>query len=337
MEKKSEIKKTEYEDYLNKIEYYAFQKKLKKEIKELLFLNDVDLKKIIESINIPDIPEKYNRYQKLMNQMKKNADEKKSESAKKSCYHNFDFWEPKIKIAQKVANQEITIPEASAELKWSLLWTCVFLSRIQNKQLLEQLRPFLLQFGFGIIKEKKKDLNSFSEQFLKEIMLMSLTYRVSFKVLAEILDTTIEELITFFAKFEDLFSSMSYLFEETLNEDEQNEKLAKYRARQYLKTRNKLLIYDTILFETIHKNISNLSQEERDLIAWYPIKYNYSLEICEKTLKRNRQTISLLQEELAMRNMIFAEKLDFYKKNRQQIGSKYIYENTKFSRGGGSK
>lgn len=305
------------------------------------------------------------RYQNLKNQIDANANRRKSESAK--VYSEFQKPFPntntKIELVERIASSEITIFEASKKLNMSLLELCVYLINIQDKELSLKLKSILTEYGFGKKLDKRKSLRIYPIETQREILLMTLTYRVSLNSLSDWFGTTIEDVIETFLSFRDYFDSVNLLFEETILEDENTKKWALFYGKEYWHTRNSLVkkknkakkekkkdeievikieldqlrskINGIALLEALKKSPKDLTQEEKDLIAWYPLKYNLSVAESANRLGKDRTTIDKYQENLAERNMIFAEKMNLYKKKYQKIHDKFIQENVNFSRGGG--
>lgn len=358
------IKESEYEDYLNKIEYYVFQNYLVREINSLLSINDRDFNKIISSLINPNSPNyDENRYNKIKNQIRLNANKRKSEEAKNyAFYQKPKISDAKFEIIKKVANQELDVFEAAKKLNIPLLTFFIYLTEVKEEELIVQLKPILSQYGFGKKLDNSKSLSSYPLETQKEILLMALTYRVSFQNLSDWFGFTIEDVITTFSALDYFQKSLYYLFEETIVENEQNKESALMYAKEYWHQRNILMkalneakkenkeatidylkmklnklrfkINDSLLKELVKKDSRTLTEEEKDLIAWYPLKYYYSLSQCEKLLCKDRKTIINYQENLTERNKIFSEKLDFYRAKYQLIQEQYVEYSTNFSRGG---
>ena len=64
------------------------------------------------------------------------------------------------------------------------------------------------------------------------------------------------------------------------------------------------------MISTIGKSINALTQEEKDAIAKFRLKYGASKKWCEGQLRRDKRTITRIDEDLASRNQIFKEKID---------------------------
>ncbi len=85
-------------------------------------------------------------------------------------------------------------------------------------------------------------------------------------------------------------------------------------------------IDDTPLKASIGKNVIFLTQEEKDLIARYPLKYYISLNRCYDELKRGRPLIMSCIEDLAKRDVIFNEKIEKYLEKYQEYRYSAIFK-----------
>lgn len=219
---------------------------------------------------------------------------------------------------------------------------------------------------------EEASLKKYPQQVQLELLLMALTYRVSFKTIAKWFHTSIADVIETFIKFNSLFDSVVGLFEETVNEDEINEKKAFAHAKEYWNNRNTLikklnaakksndkeaiaeikskikelhaLIDDTRLDEISTKQFVNLTSEERGIIARYRIKYNLSHHEVEKRLSFSRENIKKCEEELALKDPVYDEKFDILNRHHKEayyMIYKHIEGNNSeedvphFGRGGG--
>lgn len=305
------------------------------------------------------------RYQNLKNQIDTNANKRKSESSKIYSELQKPFPNTKMKLVKKIVANEITIFAASKKINISLLAFFLYLVNIQDKELVLELKPILAKYGFGKKADNGKSLRTYPEETQREILLVALTYRVSFNSLSDWFGTTIEDVIETFLSFDDLFDSVNLLFEETIVEDENSKKWSLFHAKEYWRHRNSLVkklnvakqenniekieiikielnklrsrINDGLLREALKKDPRYWTNDEKDLLAWYPLKYNLSVTESANRLGKDRMTIDRCQENLAERNMVFADKMNFYKGKFQIISDKYVQENVDFSRGGGSR
>lgn len=343
---------------IDEIERRVFSGQLMIEIKTVF--TEKLVRKAVNDLKILD----EERYNKLKKQIESNAHNKFVENAKKSTFNHNPYHtkeEEVSKIVNKLVANEINLFEASQELNIHLLQLFLNLIEINDEELKEKLKPILEMYGFDKKMENSRSLSSYSIELQKEIILMALTYRVSFKTIAEMFHTTMEDVIRTFLHSKDLLESLDLLFEETINEDEINEKVGKAYAKKYWKERNELIkalneakksgdeekiqeikmeikklhskIDDSFILEKIENNTRDLKQEEKDRIAWFPLKYNLSIIETRRRLHMHVETIMKYQEDLAKRNMIFCEKLDFYKKRFQLVRTMYTTEGENISRG----
>lgn len=266
----------------------------------------------------------------------------------------------KLKVTIKFANYELSLIEAANELHIPILEYFVYLIRIKEPELKELLNPILFQFGVDETKETKFSLQSVPENIQKEYLLLSLTYRVSFKNLSKIIGCSVEDIIYSFLSFTEYFKSVNYLFVETMYESELSEKLAFSKAKEYHLKRNRLLkamnekeeekeklkqeikllqqeINDTFILNIRKKDINEFTLQEKDAIAMYPIKYNLSLRECADKLSISKNFITKCQNNLAERKPIFAEKLNLFQAKSDSLSISYIEDKIKNSRGGGSR
>lgn len=178
----------------------------------------------------------------------------------------------------------------------------------------------------------------FKKEFLVEIALMALTYRVSYKNLAKLLKISEEEISSSLESLSEFSLPLYQLKKETINEDKINERVAYINARNYLLERNKLImelreakrtktpdevkkcqenikkhfakVDDTIVASTIGKRTQELTEKELESITRYRLKYGLSKKACSSIIRRGTKTIKALEERLAEKNPIFKEKIE---------------------------
>jgi len=199
------------------------------------------------------------------------------------------------------------------------------------------------------------ELKILKNKTIQELILMALTYRVSYKNLAILLNSSEEEIKEVFESFLDMQEILRYLDFETRNEDEINQRVAYINAKNYLNKRQLImkelilakkennkdaikeakekldkhfeLVNDSFVLSTVNKNISELTQEECDAISRFRLKYGASKKWSTTQLKRDRRTINRLDEELAQRNPIFREKIellnDYWHERRKEFTMEY--------------
>lgn len=285
---------------------------------------------------------------------------KTEEILSKNKFNFSKIQDRRYQYAKKVASFELSIIEASHELKIPLLDFFTYLIEIKDEELKELLEPILFPLGIDDSKQARISLQAYPKNVQKEFLLLSLTYRVSFKSLARIIGSTVEDILYTFLSFEEYFDSVNYLFFETMNEDEFSEKLAFTNAKKYYLKRNKLIkalkeamggkeelkqqiqklhqeINDSLLTSIVQKDGKNLTQNERDFLAMYPIKYGLALMECERKLFISRKTFHKYQNDLAERKPIFADKLNIYQAKSDFLSNKYVEDRVKNYRGGGSR
>lgn len=339
-------------EIIKKIEMYASQNYVKYEVQLKLSLSRTSFDKILHTLSV-HYPE---RYKKIQTQLMMNANNRKRSqfNLENKLSSNQS---KKLEYAKRIANYELSLIDAAKKLHIPPVEFFAYLINVKDFELSELLKPVLLQFGVDEEKKAKISLQSYSPKVQKEFLLLSLTYRVSFKSLAKIIGSSVEDIVFSFLSFNEYFDSVNYLFIETLYENEYSEKLAFSKAKEYYLRRNKLMktlkertegkeeiqkelkelqqeIYDTRIANAIKKDIREFTQEDKDLVAMYPIKYNLSLSESEKKLSINRKTISKYQNDLAARKPIFADKLNLYNFNRDLAFEHLVADNVKNSRGG---
>ena len=197
------------------------------------------------------------------------------------------------------------------------------------------------------------ELKKLQAKVLKEVVLVALTYRVSYKNLARIFNTTIDDVKESFAILDFDTKALYFLNEETKLEDEINEKYAYTYAKNYFNKRNKIikglqtatdkeeiaklklelkelyrLIDDSLVNESKDKKV--LNNEEKEAIAKYRLKYHLSLNSMKDIVKRDKDTIKKFEYELAESNEIYKEKLEELNNYYDKDNKNYFYN--KFQR-----
>lgn len=180
------------------------------------------------------------------------------------------------------------------------------------------------------------EVSKLSDNKILEIVLLALTYRLSLKSLCEIYKTSEEDIKNAILKLkeENLSRALYFLNIETINEDEETKEYSKNKVMYYIKKKNLLLkkmvgtndskrkddykilikelyhqIDDTIVNNTIGKKLSDLTDEEKDALASYRLKYYCSLTLAKKVLHRDKQSIINIEQQKALKDPIFARKL----------------------------
>lgn len=201
----------------------------------------------------------------------------------------------------------------------------------------EKLRGVLEQFKEKYKGLEDKKIREYPQNVQEEIILMALTYRLSFVNMTRIFKTTIDDILAIYENFRETHSRfLLYLAIETDTEDKQNEYIACAKAKVYFQKRNKIIkqlnetteeekkeelksvlrelhteIDDAIVLGTIGKKTGDLTEVEQDAIARYRVKYSLGLVECKTILKRDRETIRNYESNLAEKNIVFREKLEF--------------------------
>lgn len=184
----------------------------------------------------------------------------------------------------------------------------------------------------------KLDTDKLTLKVIKELILMSLTYRISYKNLSKLLNAEEEAIRNVFKKIPEFASTLHWLDIETINEDEIDERVAYINGFNYLQKRKKLLkqisiakkrndvqevnhlrnqlkkhfqlIDDSIVNGTLDKPLSALTEEERDAIAKYRVKYFLSKNHFENRIGRAKVIITKLEQELGEKNPVWRGKIE---------------------------
>ena len=168
------------------------------------------------------------------------------------------------------------------------------------------------------------ELKNANSKILKEIVMVALTYRVSYKNLARIFGTTIEDVKEAFYLLDFQTRALYFLDEETKLEDEINEKYAYTYAKNYFNKRNKIinalrnetdkakieklklelqelcsLVDDSIVLRINGKYVNQLNDREIESIAKFRLKYWMSLTAAKKVLNRDKSTIHRIEKMYA--------------------------------------
>ena len=177
------------------------------------------------------------------------------------------------------------------------------------------------------------ELKKASYKTQQEVALVALTYRTSYKSLAILLGTTVEDIEETFRFLDNLSVSLHYLNQETLNEDTMAEEIAFNKTKEYFlkktklhkmknnddPTRKELLeefnllrrdVYDQDIRGLLTKTHRELSEEEKEKLARYRLKYYLSVRAIKRNFKLGQITINKIEEELAKKDPIYSDKLD---------------------------
>lgn len=193
-------------------------------------------------------------------------------------------------------------------------------------------------------------LEKASFKLQQEVALVALTYRTSYKTVASILGTTIDDIEKTFKYLDNLSISLHYLNQETLNENEIAEEIAFNKTKNYfLKKQNcikkikesapdkeealkefNLLrreIYDQDIRLLLQKTHRELTNEDKEKLARYRLKYYLSLRAIDRNFKLGRGMINRIEEELASRDSIYSDKLDLLHYVYDQQRDNYFSKN----------
>ena len=179
-------------------------------------------------------------------------------------------------------------------------------------------------------KVENSVFEKFSLNTQREILLMALTFRVSYKTLAKMFGTVREDVVQMVNKYSDLRPAMDWLDKETMSESSRFEFYAYRRARKYWDERNEIIkkdknskeefkekmrelhsqIDDSIVSSVVEKRNGRLTPQEREMIARYRLKYGLPMVACAEQLCFDRKTISQVSEELAIQDPVFRVKIE---------------------------
>ena len=85
------------------------------------------------------------------------------------------------------------------------------------------------------------NMDNLKLDIIKELVLMTLTYRISYQNLSRLLRASEEDIKRAFSKVDQCSSSLYHLEHETQNEDEINARVAYVHGYNYLKERKQLM------------------------------------------------------------------------------------------------
>lgn len=228
------------------------------------------------------------------------------------------------------------------------------------------------------LKPENSVFAQFSENKRKEIILMALTFRLSYKTLAAMFGTTIEDIVVYLEGISATKHAMQFLNIETINESFRLEIKAYQSAKKYWDERNHLInaikeiqknsnikvnestedaistlktelkelrkqIDDSIVIGTKNKRINELTDEEKNALARYRLKYASTIRQCVDMLYFDRYSMQKLEKELSKLDPIFKEKIDrlnsyWYNEREEYYDNDILEEQTsQFGRGGGSR
>lgn len=251
-----------------------------------------------------------------------------------------------------IANKRLTVLEASKILKTSVDKVLDILKQVEDEDLKEKLKPIIMQYGHT--ENKSNVLSSLSSKTKKEIILMTLTYRVSKSNLCRLFNTTMEDVDKLCNEFEDFKDPLYFLNLETINESEKLSEYAYKSALKYWKTRNEYVrvlknakknndqekiqymqdklrklheeIDDTFIAEISLTVKEVLTEEKIEAIARFRLKYNLTLRKCESILNYSNDTIKRCCDFYAEKDPIYAIKLAKLNEDNTLRSTKYHAE-----------
>lgn len=220
-----------------------------------------------------------------------------------------------------------------------------------NPELAKEVKQHKNVFG-----TKKVKVSDFNKQLIEELILLSLTYRISYKSMAQLLKTTEEDVKENFEKVDKFYIPLYYLVVETCNEDEINERYAYIKGHNYLTERKKIvkeindakaakdqnalesaqekfrklmtLIDDSIVSSLTDKKPSTFTEQEKEAVSRYRLKYAMAKKECARRIGHSAKTILSLDQELSEKNVIFKEKIerldDFWREKQKEIATEYL-------------
>lgn len=326
------IPEESYSEYIDKIEKLVFDGLNNTAIIKELHLPNGNLKKIIDTLNNPNssiYDEK--RYKAIILQQEKN----KLNSIKNSDFTKRKL-DKKLALTKMLVNNEITFFEVCRALNYLPANYFHYLISLTDVELKSALEPFFLSLGIDLDEKPTKKLSDYKTKTLKEIVLVALTYRVSFKSIAKLFKVSFIDVFNTFFYFDSYSFALIQLFNETFCEGEIEEKRALYYAKEYYKKRNEIVkklndakklnneslieqynnelkyltssIDDTLLIEGIKNSSYHMTKKERDMLARFQLKYYLSNEVCAEILSIDSKTVFRATENLRKEDRIFDEK-----------------------------
>jgi hypothetical protein len=196
-------------------------------------------------------------------------------------------------------------------------------------------------------------IENFKDQTKKEIVLMMLTYRLSLKNTAKLLNIAENEVVNLCdsvtAHDKNMTDALEILNIETKNELEEVSKIAYNNALEYWNLRNTIIkginqaknkkdeeklkrlrekrkelyteIDDTKLIETF--KVTHLNEEQKEQIARFRLKYGLSLQNYYSLIHRGKDTVRISCEELSKKDPIYRDKLEMLNSYWNEISRKY--------------
>lgn len=196
------------------------------------------------------------------------------------------------------------------------------------------------------IQKRNFELSKAPFNLKKEVALVALTYRTSYKSLATILGTTEDDIEYSFKYIDNLDEALECLNHETVNETKEAEEISFNKTKEYFIKRKNIfkkikqvgdvkkegLLELNLLLREINdygidvlmkKNYRELNEEECEKIARYRLKYYYSVREIERNFNIADTTINKIEEELAKKDPIYSDKLNILHYYYDNIRNKY--------------
>ncbi len=304
------------------------------EINQETGFSERTIQNYIKALNNPKYSNVFNPelYDKVREKQIEIGKERKKSGGSKGKKNVVTSFNKDLAIANLILANNLTIEQAASKMQVDPNLLYNLLVEIKEEKLKEKLGPILKFY-------KKGKLSQLPHETQIEIILMALTFRVSFKTLITMFNTTQKDLLEMLANFKNLEYAIKYLDLETKNEDEINERVAYVHAKNYWSARNKLLkklnetiacnnkkeieklkfelknlrneIDDTQASKIANKKFKDLTTIERNIIARYRLKYKQSRRISAEIFHFNVRSIEICEKELAQTDKIYAEKIDF--------------------------
>jgi hypothetical protein len=206
-----------------------------------------------------------------------------------------------------------------------------------------------------------KKLIEQNNKTITEVILMALTYRLSYVNLAKLFKTTVEDVSEAFSRFSEYDEALKHLRIETECEDETDSRVAFVNAYNYWATRkiilrelakavkennadqereareklkNHRLKIDDSLAMAIMDRTSDLSiNEQKEVILKYRLKYGISIKQIVKLFHHDRRIIKRWEEEYCQINPIYKGKIEilngYYDKVKMNLDFNEVNANIK--------
>ena len=264
------------------------QKEKFQKVVRMILEQEYSLKQALNEIDLPT-----NIFTKLREQLKITnpiLEEEMSIVLKENIYKknkNTEKNKPvkKVETARNMISflllEKVPIEKVAYIFKYLPTQCYQYLLNVREENKREQLQPFLEEYYKKYVEGKTdKCLRNKSLQFQKELIMVALTYRVSFSSMALLFNTTIDDILTIYYSFFEYDTPLKNLFQETRNESEKTSKEALKRATQYYKKRNQLAKRTNSVKEMLTKidKEKELQEENEQKKEALQNKYEQALE-----------------------------------------------------------